>query len=265
MSERYNSDLSVLVKDLGQPWSLERFQVPHKPYVLGELTYKADMVLPTPSVINMPIKNTQEGMRIPSEIVDPKGEKASLVNRALIEFLVRTVEMEEKINPYFASSYAYLTIDQREVAPGYTQRDSGIHIDGMQGERYITKRPPCHLYAVASSHPTKFYYPPLYLTNLNHGTDNFYTHINEQSKHTKPFTPPPFTIAFFSAYSAHESPIIDTKEPITRTFYRIEFTQKDPYGGTFNPLLPDFPYGDRSLSKNLAEQRKEKSREAPRA
>ena len=44
------------------------------------------------------------------------------------------INHEQAVNPrMILNQYAYLTIDQRLVSAGTTQKSSGAHVDGIQG------------------------------------------------------------------------------------------------------------------------------------
>ena len=148
--------------------------------------------------------------------------------------------------------YLYLTVDQRYIDAGETQRTAGAHFDGMQGIRYQTKLPADYSFVVSNFNPTRFFTQSFDARRLNMKYDNWFKALGRQIDFKQSFVPRPYEIYKMTSYQMHESPV--STEPGLRTFMRLEFSHKkfDRRENTRNPLLPtNWNYQDRPIPSNL--------------
>ena len=114
--------LDLLIEDIKKTWSAERYGLVHKPYVITKVPVEV-LTSPKPNVLDMPIKL-------------PGGDFQVTYDDAVKTIVGLCVAFEQKINPDWEEYYCYLTMNQSIVLPGKTQRNAGVHFDGMQGSRY---------------------------------------------------------------------------------------------------------------------------------
>ncbi len=217
---------SPIYRDLHLPWDLKRMMEVYAPIPLGPLVNKKLFSSKTPSVLNMPIKMPHSSVRVPIEL------------QSITEFLQKIFDHEARINPKMDEFFVYLTVDQRPVAAGTTQRGAGVHIDGVQGARYPIKLPPEHSYSASDTLGTIFYPQVFDLRNVDPAVDNVHDKIYDQLDPSKRMITQDYEIYFWNSYSAHEAQVAE-KEIQSRLFVRVEFSKKvyDSYGDTKSPLF----------------------------
>ena len=216
---------SPIYGSLLEPWNLKHLLIPHKPVKIGEIEDKQAFSKPVTSVLNMPIKMPGSEIRIPKELAQFR------------EFLQKIIDHEKAVNPGLSDYYMYLTVDQHAVKKGTTHRRPGVHIDGVQGERYKVKLPPEHLYSASDRLGTVFYDQSFDLTALDPAKQHVHAELERQAREENARAVPDFDIAFWDSYSVHRA---DTaREDFVRTFIRVEFSKKqyDSEGDTHNPLF----------------------------
>jgi hypothetical protein len=234
-----DNDLLVLKTDILNVWEPERFAVERKPIRIGSVTDKNDFQKEISSCLDMPIKLPYGDIVIPYESDSVKN---------IIE---QCVDFEKTVNPFYNKYYIYLTIHQKWVKKGETQRNHGAHFDGMQGVRYTNKIPVCHSYLVSDSIPTHFFVQP-FPTDLDEDKHNWFDSFAKVTDNNKAVYTKPFDIYFMTAYNVHECTYAE--EDTFRTFVRVEFSLKqfNRNGNSVNPNLESgFIYEDRNIPQHL--------------
>lgn len=216
---------SPIYGSLLEPWNLKHLLIPHKPVKISEIEDKTSFSKPVTSVLNMPIKMPGSEIRIPRELEQFR------------EFLQKIIDHERAVNPEMDGFYTYLTVDQNAVKRGTTHRRPGVHIDGVQGERYKVKLPPEHLYSASDRLGTVFYDQAFDLTSLDPAKQHVHAELERQAREENAQAVPDFDISFWDSYSVHRADI--AREDLIRTFIRVEFSKKqyDSEGDTPNPLF----------------------------
>ncbi len=217
---------SPIYRDLLLPWDLKRLKDIYAPISLGSLKDKAGFSSDSISVLNMPIKMPGTEVRVPIELSH------------FHEFLQTILDHEILINPDFNNFFAYLTIDQSPVSAGKTQRQGGIHIDGVQGSRYPIKLPPEHTYSANDTLGTIFYPQKFDLAHVDPNKDFVHDILWDQHDPRSAMITKDYDIYFWNSYSVHEAQV--SRVPIQRrTFIRVEFSKKvyDSHGDTRSPLF----------------------------
>jgi len=230
--------LELLVEDIRMEWDPDRFQIPHGPYVVG--TVSPEWVQsPKGDVLDMPIKLPHGEFRI------PVGDDMKKIVKMCADF-------EKKINPDWQDYHCYLTINQGTIQPGKTQRNPGVHFDGMQGVRYTEKLKVCHQYLVSSALPTTFYVQPFDTSQLNPDTHNWFKAFESQVREENRFNPKPFELVLLTVYCPHAAKTAE--KPTERTFVRVEFSLKqfNRLGNSTNPQLnTGWTYEAQPIPKHL--------------
>lgn len=208
------------------PWDLKRMKEIYAPLELGTLKNPEAFAAPTTSVLNMPIKMPGLDIRVPIELENFR------------EFLQLVFDHEVKTNPHWGEFFVYLTVDQSPVFSGKTQRQPGIHIDGVQGARYPVKLPPEHTYSASNTLGTIFYPQSYDLAHVNPNTDHVHNVIWDQTNFNNRIITKDFEVYFWNSYSPHEAQVSTINIP-SRTFVRVEFSKKiyGSHGDTMNPLF----------------------------
>ena len=234
-------------------------------------------------VLNMPIKMPNSDIIIPPEL--------QLINKLIImitsfELAIKSLILENNLllfqslkmrysditpenfisagNKLFDDYWMYLTIDSGEIEPGKTQRNSGVHIDGIQGSRYKKKFLNDHCFIIADSIPTKFFNFKFDVPKDEFGNPDYDINWYEKSKGS--LRDDMTTLSkkhdhktydegiFMSGLQLHEADMNTKPYPIKRTFFRLEFVQKayDRIGDTINPILGSFDNPtDRSIKNTV--------------
>jgi hypothetical protein len=183
------------------------------------------------AVLEMPVLMPQSNgeYRLPKEV-------------AHLSPIIETIAAHERAkNPYYDERYAYLTVDQRPVRAGNTQRSPGLHVDGFQGNRITDafggNLPIDTQYIVYDALPTVFYNQPFPVGTLNTGTHNYFSAFEMLGDERHAFRLNPFEILSFSSYAVHraDTSLIDQQ----RTFLRVTYchSQLVRWGNTYNPMF----------------------------
>uniref|UniRef100_A0A6C0BPI9 Uncharacterized protein n=1 Tax=viral metagenome TaxID=1070528 RepID=A0A6C0BPI9_9ZZZZ len=252
----------LYLRDISRVWDPEDFKIPgRRPVTLGppqqvvstDWDFKPSQVIPTSSqnictagVLNMPIKYPGSPVMLP-RCLHP-------IKDLVKDVLAIELALKRKYLPQLYDRYwCYITVDTRIVPPGEKQRNGGLHVDGFQGQRYVTKLPNDHSFLYTSDMPTWFTDeaynpPPNYNINWFEGPGSFTEMITSQ------FAGPIQELCMISGLQIHEAGHNPTLKPRPRFFFRAEFVLKhyDRLGDTINPLLGQFEhYVDRSIQSTL--------------
>ena len=229
----------------GEIFDHKRFNEVHLPTVIGSvqenLLTNRDL-----AVLDMPVLMPESDgeYRLPKEVEH-------------LAPLIEIIAAHEKAkNSDHNRRYAYLTVDQRPVRAGNTQRNPGLHIDGFQGSR-ITDAFGCNLpidtqYVVYNTLPTVFYNQPFPVSTLDTKIHNFFYGFEMLVDEAKSFRIDPYNILSFPAYTVHRA---DTsKLDQNRTFVRLSYSERefDRWGNTVNPMfLYDWNMVTRDVATSL--------------
>lgn len=219
-----------IVKDFGTPWDLKQYEQPRPPLlVTGWGNNWASMGLA--SVLDMCIKMPSGRVILPQAL----GRWFSLVQ------YVASIEARQNA-PWWHFAYMYLTVDQYYVPQGQSQRQSGWHVDGIQGPRHLQKMTVCHQYVMCSRQPTEFAVQPFYVSGVDLRKSNLNHALSRQVLQQSVIQIPPNVLTLMNAYSVHRSPVAENNT--FRTFVRIEVSHKrfDRKGNTPNPALPNLDW-----------------------
>lgn len=219
---------SPTVRAIDSYWDANQFDVVHVPVPVGEVTDRnAFQKLGIQRCSHLPIKVPGKEFRVPNEYLNFK------------EVLDKIFTTEMVINPNIGSYYAYLTVDQRFVPKGNSQRIKGAHVDGIPRNRENPNSQLIdHQYVVCDCLPTRFYpqkFPQMKLCSLNQ--HNFFQIFDRLKDESQGLDVEPFVINLMNAYSVHSA--TNSKSDLIRTFLRLEFStlQFDREGNSKNPYF----------------------------
>jgi len=250
--ERFPNALeSPVIRCLGTQWDLAEFMVPRRPVSIGCLTEDELHTFVRPDairVLDMPIKMPDsDEYRLP---------------RALAQFapvIQRIVDAEHQLltSAQRAEYHAYLTIDQRWVAPFTLHREAPCHVDGFQGARWNPKCLTNHTYTVSDVLPTAYYVQPFDFTGLDERLHDYFWEMNAQVADTNEahkWQPRPTEITLMDCYCVHRGVENDSNERVFRTWLRLSFEERrrvfDRLGNAHNPLFDyAWPMVDRDIEQ----------------
>jgi hypothetical protein len=234
--------------DISLPFAPSRFSLPRSPLSCGRLAVTASaFAAPLPSCLDMLVKlAAHDRLTVPLPYSKHRGVRAFV---ALCDRKERAL-----LGKLYRNYYAYLTIDNRLVAPNTTHRNAGWHFDGMQGVRYPVKLPACHQYVVSDCLPTEFVCGSYDATHLDEAQDNWFVALSNQVRpEDERFFPGILEVVLMSAYQLHRStPSLIAQR---RMFMRLDYSlkQQDRLGNSLNPDLPaPWPYVTRDMPAHLS-------------
>jgi len=216
-------------KVIDTTWDATQYDRVHSPLPIGRVLEKPSFQkLGQPRCSHLPIKLAGENeYRVPLEYAGFK------------DVLMQIVSTEAALNPSIKQYYAYLTVDQRFVPKGNSQRIKGAHVDGIPRNRDDPKSQRIdHSYIVCDCLPTKFFlheFPQMKLCDLN--KHNFFQIFDHYKDDSRSFVIDPFIIYLMNAYSVHSA--INSDRDVIRTFLRLEFStlKFDREGNSKNPYF----------------------------
>lgn len=225
---------SLVIRGIHTIWSLEQFLIPRRPVSLGVLdpaTLAEFCREGVPRVLDMPIKFPDKSeYRIPRAL------------RQLTPVIQRIIDFEHRVNPDHADYFAYLTVDQRTVAPGTLQREAPCHVDGFQGARWRPKCRTNHSYTVSDVLPTAYYVQPFDFSALDEAVHDFFWEMNAQVALTNEahrWQPRPGELTLMDCYCVHRG--VEAEVETRRTWLRLSFEERrrifDRLGNAHNPLF----------------------------
>lgn len=231
----------------------------HLPVEVDKLRYRwafSARTDPPVRVLDMPIHMPEQGWRIPAIL----NQWIEMINRCMADFA--TIEPD----PY--RWYCYITVDQKPVGPGVSQRRPGAHSDSFlvdargvqidvvaENRDYFGQVVNAEIditYIAYDCMPTLFYAGPWWLD----APDNcglVLSSFDFQKKTMTPVTYPTYTALRLTPYCVHEALINATDEAIERTFVKLAFSRfrYNRQGNTHNDL---FDYDWLMVPRDLAER-----------
>lgn len=226
----------TILEDINSVWSPSRYAIEHTPLTIGQVP-PSWLLSRKSNVLDMPIKLPRGEFVVPG-----------FAGEGVKDIVGRCLEAEKELNQDWEAYHCYLTINQGVVRSSETQRNPGVHFDGMQGTRYSPKLKACHQYLVSSALPTTFYVQSFDATALDADRDNWFTAFGRQADESCRYFPAPFDLVLMTAYCVHAATVAAITT--SRTFVRVEFSLKqfNRRGNTINPLLETgWTYEDRPI------------------
>lgn len=219
------TSLPNTVQDIDTLWDPKKFQIPRKPFVIGRVQNAEEYSRPaTVRALHLPIKFPMSEIRVPREYMQFR------------EALDQIFSFEASVNNSFSDYYAYLTVDQRFVPSGASQRLPGAHVDGIPRDRdnpYLQRID--HSYLVTDNLGTRFFEHPFQLDRYDLRKTNFFAVMRLLADEQLSSTTNPYEINLMNAYSVHSA--MPSNQHCYRTFLRVEFSvlQFNRLGNAINP------------------------------
>jgi len=219
-----------VLTQLDSVWDLNQFKQGRAPVSLGKIADPSHFSEHNNiRVLDLPIKmaGSVDEYRIPSDLAQFRNVIQQIID------IEHAILKPEQIKKY----YAYLTIDQKYVQPGTSQRRPRAHVDGFQGSSISQKKAINHSYTVSNLTPTVYYTHPFSFDHLIDGVHDYYHEMSVQADETQAVTTKPFHLYLMDAYSVHRAEV--AKEGGYRTFLRISYDPEvfSRKGNTRNPLF----------------------------
>lgn len=232
-----------------KPWSIDAFNEPHLPTVVGQLENLEEFSKRSGDqyllLMDMLIRHFGKGWKIPIEL----SQFAEVINKA--------AKFERLINPNYNNYDVYITIDQREVNPGESQRRTGWHADSFINTetRFDASDENINIetdsiYLVSDCIPTEFCAGPFPFNNIDpNDTEQVLKHFENIAKNKYVVTYPAGIILRLTSECIHQVGISKFKSIVPRTFCKITFKktgqQLNREGNKINKLFdlnwPMFP------------------------
>ncbi len=215
---------SPLYRDILEPFNFHKYTCPRLPISMGALD--AAQFKACPSVLRIPIKyGNSTDIRLPKELFSIK------------DTLIRILQYDYHINPYFEEFFAHITIDNSLVRAGGTQRFEGFHGDGLQGGKFKQKLVVEHSYIFVDKHPTEVSLQPFFVAHINEDRYNIFKEFDKQVDRKAIYHTRPCHLYLIDPYIVHASPVIH--EVTSRTFFRLTMTPTELLmpKNTINPMF----------------------------
>lgn len=218
---------SATVADIDTYWDQSKFLEPRSPFCIGHVENREQYDLPAVArCLHLPVKFPQLEIRVPNEY------------RQFEEVIQKIFNFERAFNPSYEDYYAYLTVDQRFVPRGESQRLPGAHVDGIPrdvGNPSAQKID--HCYVVTNNLPTRFFVHPFPIAHYDPKEINLFAAMRYFADESQAVDTRPYEINLMNAYSVHSAALGNAH--VYRTFLRIEFSvlQFDRIGNAVNPYF----------------------------
>jgi effector-binding domain-containing protein len=218
---------SPIIDQMYDRWNPEHYNVSREPLHVGSVVCRREFSQQNNlTVLDMPIKFPHSRrVRLPQDLVQFE------------ETVSKICDFESSINFQLDDYYAYLTVDQRTVNPGTTQRVPGKHVDGIQGRNVKDKVAVEQTYIVSDTLTTTAYVQPFDFSGKSVNTYNWFELMEEQAKPASAAQGQPYEIYLIDPYTVHAG--TPATEVTDRTFVRLEFSLReyDRIQNTRNPLF----------------------------
>ena len=218
---------SPILEDMNTIWDQSKFNTPRSPLIVSAglqdkaAFSKAGVV----SVSDMPIRFPGTEYRLPAEL-------------AQFEEAVRAcADFAHAANSEIDDYYAYLTIDQKKVAKGRTQRGTEPHSDSIQGPRISPKTRVEHTFLCVDRDPPMVYEQGFDLNGYD--ADRYFLNpiFAEQADPEKAVCPEPYSMILMDAYTVHQA--VPSTQSSDRTLFRLVYSTRefDRLGNTHNDMF----------------------------
>jgi hypothetical protein len=164
------------------------------------------------------------------------GEADHPAIRGLLEMTMgATVDMRIPTS----NRYCFLTIDQGAVELGDSQRETGWHIDGMQGDEVPIKQPGDLQFVWSDKLPTSFAAQSFDMTGIDPSRHNVFDWVGRQVNPMNVQNGVPNAVYALTSYHVHSATL--AQAAIYRRFARLSFTHL-PVTSTRMTVNPEVTY-----------------------
>ncbi len=217
---------SPLYVHMQEMWNPEHYKIPRGPIQVErfspEICMRATQDLPTElcNIRSMPIKRPYM-----DKIVVPN-------NFEQFADMIQVVCDYQASLQMYTERHAYLTVNQGLVEPQLTQRIPGVHADGLQvGESIIVR--PEQSYSCAFGLLQTVFYPSQAIDFQVLPADKraYAAYISQMTDTSRDVVFSEEGVLYlWDSYTLHASPPNMSNVPVPRTFFRIEFSDRE-FGG----------------------------------
>ncbi len=223
-----------VIRDLNQPFDIERMLEPRTPVSIGKLPPAAQRLLVAPSlarnILDLPIKFPGSPIRLPAEYA----AAAPIAQRFADAMAVLNAQCYDEY-------YFYLTFRRSVVQPGGQHHHAPVHVDGFQGARWNPKHRANHTITVSNCIKTVFFNQPIDLRPLDLAKHDAFWEMNRQVAATDAAHAwtgyDDFDIMLMDAYCPHIAGEATARQE--RTWVRISAETRifDRLGNAHNPFF----------------------------
>lgn len=201
--------LAQFKSDVNAPFDLKRLSKERRPIDMGAWQFER---FPIWRVNNYLLRSNDGTVFDYGDISEP--EIREFVDYVMIKMSALGLSCEDR--------YCYITIDQGWIEPGKTLRQSGWHIDGMQGNEVPTKKPTDFQFIWSDCLPTRFAPQGFDTEGLDPSIHNVFSRLDRQVDPDKIMQPEASHIQLMNGYHVHEA--ATTTKRVYRRFIRVSFT-----------------------------------------
>jgi len=201
-------------------WDITDFDHPNRPVIIDSLVSKSKFSRRDSKelwALDLPIKMPGKGWAVPADLAQ------------FSEFIEKADKFEQVINPEYDSCYAYLCVDQREVAPGQSQRRPGYHADSfITPSTHGKTQKALHdsIYVASDCISTVFNPGPFPFNDLTIASDpeHALTHFNDTAYLARDFTLENYHIVKMDPTVVHRVGINSSQKRVPRTFAKLVYS-----------------------------------------
>jgi hypothetical protein len=238
-------------------WDIKYYDEINLPEVIGHVRdgYNFSRINPNGPVrpmgrvriLEMVIKEPGEGIKLPGEM----SQWLTVIRKVL--------QCEQEINPNWLDYYMYITIDQKQVWPGKSQRRPGWHGDGFDDPKVLEQNGVVdNTYICYDCMPTLFKGGPFSFPEGFDINDHkaVLEHFGRLANDAMPLTVyPNYSILKLTPYCIHDVCFNEGEEPIDRTFVKISFSRQrfNLIGNSKNPHInyDDWEWKEPDMIRNV--------------
>jgi hypothetical protein len=151
------------------------------------------------------------------------------------------------------SRYAYLTMDNKPIEKGETQRSSGWHLDGLQGEEVPFKLPTCYEFTWTNTLPMQISDQGFEVNGLNFTSHNVFDSLGDQVYDDSILTLDSNTLYLMNAYQLHRG--VAAEDAINNLLFLRLYMSELPITSsrmTINEMI-DYPYQTHTTAGKIPE------------
>lgn len=181
-----------------------------------------------PRVNNMLIKTQGNNLNIPFYL-----------DSGIINWINYCLDFSKNVCNDLENRYVYLTIDNKTVLNGESQREDGWHLDGLQGDEVPVKLNNCFQFIYVTENPTEFCIQPFSYKNLNLSSHNIFKKLGQQVNNENIYSINLNTTYLMNSYQLHRA--IKSTKDTTRLFLRL-YISHCPITSVLATINPNINY-----------------------
>lgn len=212
-----------------RPFTLHALKKGRKPIEVGPTEYKPEKTVR--------LNHFMVKVKYSDEIILPEE-----MDLEIKRFVHECLSMAKCTGLPYNNRYAYLTVDNKPIKAGQTQRTPGWHLDGLQGEEVPVKVPACYEFIWVNKLPFEYTTQDFEIYGLNTHEHNIFDSLGSQVYDDSIEQIKANCLYLMNPYLLHRA--VAANEDITdRLFFRL-YVSELPITSTkmsINPLI-EYPY-----------------------